>query len=204
MTWKKPVEAVCYDRPGRSQSAPEKRGADAGITMIETMMAAAILVIGSMSVVGLIFGSIASNNRNKIDSTQTMLAQAIVEHVNSNLIGNATSTIADCRGAGAGDHTINTFVGGANLDATGAAIDFTEDIDADSSKDNYHMDYYVNNPCTSTGTLQAIYDLRWRVDQISGTNTYILTVSSQMKNRGQGDRFFSSPVTLRVMSGNWN
>ncbi len=48
--------------------------------MIETMMAAAILVIGSLSVVGLIFGSIASNNRNKIDSTQTMLAQAIVEY----------------------------------------------------------------------------------------------------------------------------
>ena len=174
---------------------------DAGVTLIETLMAGAILVIGSLSLVGLIVGSIVTNNRNKIDSTQTMLAQSIAEHVNSNLIGDAQSTIIDCEGT---VHSIDTYVGGGNLNAAGSAIDFTEDIAAVTAKDNYHMDYYVNNPCTATGNLQAIYDVRWNVQQITGTSTYVLTVSAQMKNHGEGNRTFSAPVTLRVMSGNWN
>lgn len=174
---------------------------DAGVTLIETMLAGAILTIGSLSLVGLIAGSIVTNNRNKIDSTQTMLAQSIVEHVNSNLIGDAQSTVIDCEGT---THSIDTYVGGATLNAAGTAVDFTEDIDAVTAKDNYHMDYYVNNPCTGAGTLQAIYDVRWNVQQITGTNTYILTVSAQMKGHGEGNRYFSAPVTLRVMSGNWN
>ncbi len=190
--------ALRREAPARQRAALRN---NAGVTIIETLMAAAILVIGSLSLMGLIVGSIVSNNRNKIDSTQTMLAQAIVEHVNSNLIGDATSTITDCMGT---DHEIDTYVGGANLNADESAVDFTEDIAADSSKNNYHMDYEIRNPCSSSGALQATYDIRWSVRQITGTNTYILTVSAQMKNHGEGNRFFSLPVTLRVMSGNWN
>lgn len=178
-----------------------RRRSEAGVTMIETLMAGAILVVGSLSMVGLIAGSIVTNNRNKVDSTQTMLAQSIVENVNSNLIGDAQTSVTDCAGTA---FTIDTFVGGANLNAGGTAIDFTENIAAITAKANYHMDYVVRNPCTSTGVLQATYDVRWRVDQIAGTNTYILTVSAKMKNHGEGNRFFSAPVTLRVMSGNWN
>jgi len=172
---------------------------DAGVTLIETMFAGAILVIGSLSLVGLIVGSILTNNRNKIDSTQTMLAQSIVEHVNSNLIGDAQATVIDCEGT---IFSIDTYVGGADLNGT--AIDFTEDIDADSTKDNYHMDYVVNNPCSPSGTLQSTYDVRWNIQQVTGTNTFILTVSAQMEGHGEGNRTFAAPVTLRVMSGNWN
>jgi Tfp pilus assembly protein PilV len=178
-----------------------RRRSDAGVTMIETMMAGAILIIGSLSLMGLIVGSITTNNRNKIDSTQAMLAQSIAEHINSNLIGDATSTIVDCAGT---THDIDTYVGGANLNGSGSAVDFTENIAADAAKDNYHMDFTVKNPCSSTGALQGIYDVRWRVQQLAGTNTYIMTVSSRLKNHGEGNRTFSAPVTLRIMSGNWN
>ena len=53
-----------------------RQNPQSGITMIETMMAAFILVVGSLSMVGLLVRSIATNNRNKMDSTQTMLATA--------------------------------------------------------------------------------------------------------------------------------
>ncbi|PYR90049.1 MAG: hypothetical protein DMG19_06375, partial [Acidobacteria bacterium] len=48
-----------------------------GVTMIETLIAGGILAIISLGMAGLILVSIAANNRNKIDSTQTMLAEAI-------------------------------------------------------------------------------------------------------------------------------
>lgn len=63
----------------------------AGITTIETLMAASILAIGSLGMMGLVVGSIATNTRNKIDSTQTLLAEAILEQVNQAAIGYKTS-----------------------------------------------------------------------------------------------------------------
>jgi len=175
-----------------------------GVTMIETLIAGGILAIISLGMAGLILVSIAANNRNKIDSTQTMLAEAIVEHVNSTLIGTQQSVLTDCAG---NSNTIDTLPGGASLNAAGDAINFSEDIAADPSKVNYHMDYHTNVPCTVSGTLQAIYDIRWSVQLVgaatgSPTNTYLVTVSSRLKNHGEGNRFFPSPVTLRVLSGN--
>ena len=171
--------------------------------MVETLMAAGILIIGSLGMITLIVSSIATNNRNKIDSTQTMLAEAIVEHVNSTVIGSGSSVLIDCS-----DHsyTVSGVEGGANLNSTSSAIDFTEDIASNAAKTNYHMDYYVNTPCSTGSTLQAIYDVRWNVQKVGGsttpTNSYLLTVSAKMKGHGEGNMFFSLPVTLRVMSGN--
>src|SRR5262245_37007242 len=86
---------------------------EAGITMIETAMAACVLIIGSLGMIGLIIGSIATNNRNKLDSTQTMLATSIAEQINSTVIGSQVSSLKDCAGV---THTIGTVKGvGANV-----------------------------------------------------------------------------------------
>ncbi len=97
------------------------RNSEAGITMIETLMAGAILVVGSLGMLTLIVDAIATNNRNRIDSTQTMLATSILEQINSTLIGSGTSNLKDCTGT---SWTINTALGGASL--SGANIDFTQ------------------------------------------------------------------------------
>jgi len=178
----------------------DRRKRQAGITMIETMLAALILVIGSLSMVGMIVRSVATNNRNKLDSTQTMLATSIAEQINSTIIGSGTSNLSDCAGT---THTIDTQPGGANL--TGESIDYTENIAADVSKNDYHMDYILRTPCTSTGALQGTYDVRWHVDIVgsaSDTKTYLLTIGARLKDHGEGNMFFSAPVSIRVMSGN--
>ena len=180
-----------------------RRSSQAGFTMIEVMFAGTILVIGSLGMLGLIIGSIATNNRSKIDSTQPMLSQAIVEQLDSTVLGSGSSTLADCAGQSV---TISGVTGGANLNTSGSAIDFTENITGDPAKTSYHMDYYVNTPCTVMGALQAIYDVRWNVQLVGGstspTNTYLLTVSTRLKNSVAGNMYFSPPVTLRAMSGN--
>jgi len=175
------------------------RNPEAGITLIETVMAAAILVVGSLSMLTLIIDAIATNNRNRIDSTQTMLATAILEQINSTLIGSGTSNLKDCAGA---TWTIDTAPGGASL--SGANIDFTQA----TPPAEYYMNYVVSTPCAGTltgATVQGTYDVRWHVDLVAGsglTSTYLLTIGARLQKHGEGNKFFSLPVTLRALSAN--
>src|SRR4030095_64660 len=118
------------------------------------------------------------------------------------LIGTEESSISDCAG---NSYTIGTLAGGANLAATGDEINFSENIAGDVSKADYHMDYYLNTPCSSTGVPQGVYDIRWNVARVGGvsspTNTYLLTVSARLKSRADGGLLFPKLVTLRYMSG---
>lgn len=165
--------------------------------MIEVLMAGGIMTVCALGMMLLITNSIATNTRNKFDSTTAMLAQSVIEQVHSTLIGSGTTNLSDCAG---NSYTINTAPGGAAL--TGSNIDFTEA----SPPAGYSMDFVVKSPCAVTGTEQATYDVRWRVSQIGApatpTNTYLLTVGAQLKNRGQGNLFFAAPVNLRVMIAN--
>jgi hypothetical protein len=49
--------------------------------------------------------------------------------------------------------------------------------------------------------MEGTYDVRWHLDQIGTTNTYLITVSARLKNHGEGNKFFALPVTLRFMAG---
>src|SRR4051812_44753875 len=91
-----------------------------GISLIEVMVATLVLMICSLGIVGLISASIVTNNRNKLDSTGTMLTQAVIERVKSTIIGTGSSTLVDCTGT---TWTIDTAPGGAAL--TGTRIDFS-------------------------------------------------------------------------------
>jgi type II secretory pathway pseudopilin PulG len=171
---------------------------ESGATMIELLIAAAVFLIVSFGVLGLIASSIATNNRNQVDSTQTMLASAIIEQVTSTLIGSGESFLTDCAGT---TWTISTEVGGAAL--AGTAIDFSEA----SPPADYFMNYVVNTPCQADGNLQAVYDVRWNIEVVGAadgtpTNTYLITVSAQREAGGIGDIYWPAPVTLRTMAGN--
>src|SRR5438552_18493492 len=141
---------------------------DSGITMIETLMAAAILVIGSIGMLSLIVTAIATNNRNRIDSTQTMLTQTILEQIATTFVtatqttGPGTSSIKDCAG---NTWVIDTTTAGASSGSplSGSAIDFSQ-----AQVQYWSMDYVVSTPCQSTGTVtvQGTYDVRWHLDQI--------------------------------------
>src|SRR5260370_11356340 len=183
----------------RTADKEKVRNREAGITMVERVSAGAILIIGQLSMLTLIVDAIATNNRNRIDSTQTMLATSILEQINSTLVGSGTADLKDCAGT---TWTINTAPGGATL--SGANIDFAQA----SPPANYYMNYIVATPCTGslTGdTVQGTYDVRWNVNLIAGsgsTSTYLLTASARLQNHGEGNKYFSGPVTLRVLSPN--
>ena len=81
-------------------------------------MAGAILVVGSIAMLTLIVSAIATNNRNKMDSTQTMLAASILEQVNSTF--NSTGTTSDLTDCAGNSWTINTTI--PNTGTAGAAL----------------------------------------------------------------------------------
>jgi type II secretory pathway pseudopilin PulG len=176
----------------------KRKNSQAGMSMVEVMVATIILMISSLGVIGLVWTSILMNNRNKVDSTQTMLAESIIEQVNSTIIGSGSSALTDCDGT---TWTIDTTPGGAAL--SGANIDFSEA----SPPTNYHMTYVLRSPCDNTGTLQASYDVRWRVDivgQAEGmpTNTYLVTVGARRQGSTGTGIADSAPISLRVMVAN--
>ena len=171
---------------------------ESGISMIEVMVATLVMAICSLGVVGLVSASIATNSRNKLDSTGTMLTQAVVERVKSTIIGSGTSSLVDCDGT---TWTIDTSAGGAAL--SGSAIDFSQT----SPPANYHMNYVVRSPCTNTGEEITTYDVRWRIEVVGAsagtpTNTFLVTVGARMQGHSEGNMFFSLPVSFRVMAGN--
>lgn len=179
-------------RPSRG-----RKSSQAGVSLIETLVACVILTILSLSMIGLIVTAIATNNRNKIDSTQTMLAESILEQIHSTFNGNGISALADCSGI---NHTIDTTIpntGSVGAALIGSKIDYTQT----SPPTGYHMDYVIRTPCDTTGDIVGTYDVRWHLDQVGATNTYMITVSARLKDHGEGNLQFALPVTLRFMSG---
>ena len=179
---------------GRTPKNPQS-----GISVVEVLLASVILLICALGIIGLVSTTIASNNRNKFDSTQTMLAESVIEQVYSTLIGTGTSAITDCAGT---TWTIDTAPGGADTTSTG--IDFTQPLA--NVPTNYHMTYVVKSPCQVDGLQQTVYDVRWHVELVGAptnpTNTYLITVAARMRDRGTEGVLFAPPVTLKVMAGN--
>jgi Tfp pilus assembly protein PilV len=197
---------------------------DSGITMIETLMAAGILVIGSVGMLALIVTAIATNNRNQIDSTQTMVAQSILEKIATTFVSNrstqgpGTSDLVDCAGTTWTVDTTASGTGSSGAPLSGANIDFSQ-----AQVTNWSMNYVVSTPCATGQPALGTYDVRWHLDQIgygtsNVTETYMLTVSARLVTNGAstatiydssgniinyaGSKYFSLPVTLRFLVGN--
>src|SRR5262245_29874358 len=184
-------------RTAKKSRRGEKRSNESGSALIEMLVAGAVLINGSMVMVCLLVGAMSTNNRNRIDSSQTILAESILEQIHSTFNGTGVSALQDCSGTNWTVDTTIPHVGSVGSLLNGAVIDFSEA----SPPAGYHMNYVVRKPCNSTGVVDGTYDVRWHLDQIGTTNTYLITVSARLKDHGEGDRVFAFPVTLRFMTG---
>lgn len=164
------------------------------MTLIELMIAAVVLVFGLLSIMGLLMLAIGNNGRSKIDSTATMLTQAVLEQISAKLSGGGPGSITDnnnCDGTG-NTWTINDAAGGATL--AGGKIDFTQ-AQAGAGA-NYFMNYVDCN-----NNVKMTYDVRWNIQSIGANGTYLVTVGARPKG-GVPIRFaFALPVTMRAYVG---
>ena len=178
----------------------------AGMSLLELMIACLVLVVGLLGGMILITTTIANNNRNKWDSTGTLLAQKTLEAIAS-VPANATAgstpsstvTVVDCNPSGsAARHQVNTL--GATGNGAGAPLQSTGDIAFSAAGvTGYSMLYY--NCAASTGDRQEIYDVRWNIKTISPYAKLVTVAAQSAAGSVRGANFFQRPISLKVIVG---
>jgi type IV pilus modification protein PilV len=179
------------------------RTRQSGMSLIELMVAMTVLVVGMLALMTLVTTAISSNNRSKLDTTGTMLAQTVLEGIAAQPASvGATFNMTDCNPAGATTWTIATAGAspgaGADVVASTGNIDFNLQSYAAVTA-NYKMKYVT---CGVSGT-QATYDVRWNVRTLTNF-TKLITVSARqlgVSTSGANLPFFSPPITLRTIAG---
>ncbi|HEX7894153.1 MAG TPA: hypothetical protein VF447_08185, partial [Terriglobales bacterium] len=66
---------------------------ESGMTLIELAIAGVVLVFGMLSLMGVMITAVGNNGRSKIDSSATMLNQAVLEQISAKLAGGGPGSI---------------------------------------------------------------------------------------------------------------
>ena len=165
-----------------------------GFSLIEVMIAMAVLAVGLLGGIMVIVVATTNNNRSKLHSTAATMAQSTMEKILAipkRAVGAAAITkTTDCAG---NTFTIQTAPGGSPLIHRGAfagSINFSR-----APLPDYSMRYVM---CSTGGSVA--YDVRWRIDPGSTPSTQLVTVSAKpvVKNG-----IATLPYTLHQERGNF-
>ncbi len=173
-----------------------------GLTIIELMLALAILSIGLGALNVLFITAMVTNNRNKQDTRATMLSQLVLEKLIAEpAYDSANITLVDCAGT-----TWTIATAGAASPGAGASIDMSSSSLAYGNIDftqayssitaNYKMDYVE---CGANGN-QTTHEIRWNVITLN-KNARLVTVASRQYGGVRRGAAFTIPVTLRSIGG---
>jgi type II secretory pathway pseudopilin PulG len=179
------------------KSARKKINPESGMTMIELLIAGVVLIVGMLAIMVLLGLATGNNGRSKVDSTATMLSQAVVEQISAVLAGGGPGSIVDnanCNGTGNTfqiDSTSGPAPNGAGAPLLNGKIDFTQAPVAGSQMS------YVD----CAGNLQTTYDVRWNVQTIGASGTFLVTVGAKPQGGGAKQFNFSLPINMRVYVG---
>jgi prepilin-type N-terminal cleavage/methylation domain-containing protein len=184
---------------------PKSTKMSRGFSLIELMIAMAVLAVGILGGIVVIAVATANDGRSKLHTTAAALAQSTMEKITAipaKAAGtDAQTQITDCTG---NNFTIETAAGadgvsgrGAPLIASGAfagSIDFSQ-----PPQPNYSMNYVM---CLAGGNVP--YDVRWRIDPGTTPSTQLVTVSAKPAiTNGAAAAQFTLPSTLRQTRGNF-
>ena len=162
-----------------------------GFTLIELTFAMFILVVGVLGGMTMIIMGMTRNNTNRVDTTATNAAQAVLEEIaGAPVNSNGPFNVIDCAGK---TWPVSTGAGGSPV--LNGNIDFKQAPVA-----NYQMNYAV---CSNNNTLQTIYDVRWSITSVGpgGTGKLVIVAAQQpfvAMSKGIGSIV---PVTLRTIVG---
>lgn len=177
---------------------PESAKMSRGFSLIELMIAMAVLAVGLLGGIVVIAVATANDGRSKLHTTAATMASSTMEKILAipkKAVGPAAQTkVTDCAG---NTFTIETAAGGSPLISGGAfagAVDFSQ-----APLPDYSMRYVM----CSTGT-GVTYDVRWRIDAGPTPSTQLVTVSAKpMAGTGAAAAQFTLPITLHQLRGNF-
>ena len=185
-----------------STAIPNRRRRQMGMTLVELMLAMVMLAVGFAGGMTLLATAIAGNNRNKLDTTATLIAQSVLERI---LAAGASSTtpftLTDCLGNNLVVNPTSAAGAGAGSPLNSGSITFQAVPAA-----GYGGTYTV---CRAGGTTTT-YDVQWNIQTLStsGTLTYtkLVTIAARpqaaAKQNSKQILFFGLPISLRGIAGN--
>jgi len=189
-----------------------KRSGQKGMTLIELMIATFVLCVGMLGSLAMIFMAIATNSRNKFDTTGTMIAQTVIEQINTlptnSSIGGVEVTaisLTDCQTTShaAVTHSISVAAGSVGT-PVGAAL--VGNSDTDLSRKPGDIDFSETAPPTgynmkwhTCGDIE--YDVRWNIVQVSERSKLVTVAARQQIFSRNNVKMYAPPVTLRTISG---
>lgn len=185
------------------------RKQEAGMTLIELLIALAILAVGLGALTNVLLVSMATDNRNSKDTSSTLLAQMVIEQISAqHPNSNASISITDCAGntwtiATAGGASANGGAGATLITSSSSAgyggIDQTQAISNITS--GYAMQYVDCGGSGNTG-VPTTYDVRWNVMTVNANYSRLITASARPLNSTHlGGLTFALPVNLRLVAG---
>jgi Tfp pilus assembly protein PilV len=178
------------------------RNGERGMTLVEVMVAGAILVIGMLGFALLMATSIAANARSRTDSTATMLTQSLMEQISASLIGNVNTApqMTDCAGTA---YNIDISAGGANVSSSTETIDWSQS--QASVTTGYSMNYVIcaSTSSTTTNAQERTYDVRWNVSKVTSgavgdSHTWLIVAGARPKNYSSNLKMFTLPVDMKM------
>jgi prepilin-type N-terminal cleavage/methylation domain-containing protein len=166
-----------------------------GFSLIELMVATAVLAVGLLGGIAVIAVATANDGRSKLHTNAVTIAQSTMEKIVAIPTGaaNTQTALTDC--AGGAPHTIATGPGGSDLIASGAlagTINFSQ-----PSVTGYSMDYVT----CSTGT-SVVYNVRWNISAGPTSSTQVVTVGVKPIVTA-GAAQLTLPYTLHQLRGDF-
>ena len=186
----------------RIQREKKGRNRQAGMTLIELLIAMTVLAIGMGGILIMITAAMSANSSTRNDTTSTMLAQMVLEEATGTPAG--SPTVFDCQGnAWVINGTPAAAPGnGALLTAATGDINWIGQTYA-AAPAGYKMQYVE----CGAGNKQSTYEVRWNITTLGAGPAELVTVSSRQigwSNAAGGQKagiLFSIPVTLRTLVG---
>jgi len=165
-----------------------------GFTLVELTVAMFVLTVGVLGGMIMIVLGMTRDNTNRMDTTATNAAQAVMEQIAAVPANNDVSlTVTDCVPTNLTVTTVGSAGGlGATLTANGD-VDFTQPAAA-----NYQINYTV---CGTNG-LQTTYDVRWRIVTLADGGKLVIVAAGHptIYNKSHAMAYIA-PVTLRTIVG---
>jgi prepilin-type N-terminal cleavage/methylation domain-containing protein len=181
------------------KSVRRSRARQSGMSLIELMIAMVVLVVGMLALMTLVTTSTGSNNRNKLDTTGTLVAEKVLDGIAATQ--NTTFTMTDCNPAGVTTWTIGSAP--AASPGAGASVTSNGNIDFTQAYSGVTANYKMRYVSCGVGGTQATYDVRWNVLRLTDY-TKLVTVSARQLGVNPTNTnlpFFSPPITLRTIAG---
>jgi prepilin-type N-terminal cleavage/methylation domain-containing protein len=167
-----------------------------GFTLVELTVAMFVLAVGVLGGMVMIILGMTRDNTNRMDTTATNAAQAVLEQIAAVPANQDTFvTVTDCVPTARSVNTQGSAGGtGATLMSDGSGnVDFSAAPVA-----GYQTPFTV---CGNNG-LQVTYDVRWRITTLpSGGKLVIVAAGHPMTDDKSHAMGYIAPVTLRTIVG---